>query len=618
MAFDYQKALSSGANEDDVLNYLTVLTKYNSRGAIEAGANKMDVIKYLSERAQNPIQQQEKNKGVLRKIVEAPFETLIAKPAVRFGQALAAPIVAGLGNEEQKANYRRAIQENVQAPSPVPVISNIKSALTLGKDRVENGINIEPVKGGVEGAKQIAGEALDVASYLIPGGKFAKTRLGLKAGFVSGLASGASAGTGQALQEGATVEDALITGAKTGLVGGVVGGAVGAIPGAVRGTINLARGTKDLVTAIAPSIRNIPSNVATNVAERVAAQKSIQALPKIAQDAANRGIAVEDAGFISNLSANLKAPAKKLFNVARTATTDADKIKVQEAVGAPMIKSLKTLQTKADSIGAKLGEEAKKLTNIKREDAADTVITRLKKVPGLQNIKVADYINGKLDFSKTTLSDELNPAAQKEIQTLFKKAIKSTDGESKHLLRQEIFEILGGKKKSLSNLTATEEKAMEAIRNGLFDVLGSQSKTYKKLGTSYAKTINPVNQLRRILKDDKVSEDLLEMNAGSLARKLTGNSLSRGEILTILAKVDKLVPRKSKISIAELQNFYNVLDKYIDLTPSTSFRSEVSKGIGSASDVGSALYTGAKNLTGETPAVRRKALEDLLDNVLGK
>lgn len=601
MAFDYQKALSSGANEDDVLNYLTVLTKYNSRGAIEAGANKMDVIKYLSERAQNPIQQQEQSKGILRKIAEAPFKTLIAKPAVRFGQALAAPIVAGLGNEEQKANYRRAIQENTQVPSP------------LG-----GSINIEPVKGGTEGAKQIAGEALDVASYLIPGGKFAKLGLGLKAGVVSGLASGAAAGTGQALQEGAAVEDALITGAKTGLVGGVVGGAVGAIPGVVRGTINLARGAKDLATAVAPSIRNIPSNVATNVAERVATQKSIQALPKIAQDAANRGIAVEDASFISNISANLKAPAKKLFNVARTATTDAEKIKVQEAVGAPMIKSLKTLQTKADTIGTKLGQEAKKLTNIKREDSVNAIVSRMKKVPGLENIDVSDYTNGKLNFTKTTLSKELNPAAQKEIQTLFKKAIKSTDGESKHLLRQEIFEILGGKKKSLSNLTATEEKAMEAIRNGLFDVLGSQSKTYKKLGTSYAKTINPVNQLRRILKADNVSEDLLEMKAGALARRLTSNAPSRAEIQTILAEVDKLVPRKSRISIAELQNFYNVLDKYIDLAPSTGFRSEVSKGVGSASDVGSALYTGAKNLTGQTPAVRRKALEDLLDNVLGK
>ena len=598
MAFDYQKAISSGANEDDVLNYLTVLTKYNSRGAIEAGANKMDVIKYLSERAQNPVQQKEESKGILRKIVEAPFETLIAKPAVRFGQALAAPIVYGLGDQATQDRYRQEIQKNVQAPSP------------LGGT-----INIEPVKGGVEGAKQIAGEALDTASYLVPGGKVAKSGLGIKAGMASGAASGFATGAGQSLQEGASVADAFTAGIETGAVGLGVGGLVGAVPGALRGTLNVARGARDLVTSVVPKLRNIPSNIATNVADRVAVQNSIKALPKVAQDAANKGIAIEDANFVANISPNLKAPAKKLFNVARNATTDAEKIKVQEAVGAPMIKSLRTAQSKADKIGAKLREESKKLNNIKREDSINAVINRLKKVPGLENIK---FINGKLDFTKTTLSSELNPAAQAEIQTLFKKAIKTTDGESKHLLRQEIFEMLGGKKSSQAPLTATQEKALEAIRNGLFDVLGSQSKVYKKLSTNYAKTINPIKNLRKILKADNVSEDLLEMKAGALARRLTSNAPSRAEIQTILTELDNLVPRESKLSIAELQNFYNVLDKYFGLAPSTGFRSEVSKGVGSASDVGSALYTGAKNLTGETHAVRRKALEDLLDNVLGK
>ena len=601
MAFDYQKALSSGANEDDVLNYLTVLTKYNSRGAIEAGANKMDVIKYLSERAQNPIQQKEESKGILRKIVEAPFETLIAKPAVRFGQALAAPIVYGLGDEATQDRYRQEIQKNVQAPSP------------LGGT-----INIEPVKGGVEGVKQIAGEALDTASYLIPGGKVAKSGLGIKAGMASGAASGFATGAGQSLQEGASVADAFTTGIKTGAVGLGAGGLVGAVPGAVRGTLNVARGTQKLVTSVAPKLKNIPSNIATNAADRIAVQNSIKALPKAAQDAANKGIAIEDANFVANISPNLKAPAKKLFNVARNATTDAEKIKVQEAVGAPMIKSLRTAQSKADKIGAKLQEESRKLNNIKREDAVNAVVSRLKKVPGLQNIEVSDYLKGNLKFDKTTLSSELNPAAQAEIQTLFKKAIKTTDGESKHLLRQEIFEMLGGKKSSQAPLTATQEKALEAIRNGLFDVLGSQSKVYKKLSTNYAKIINPVKTLRKILKADNVSEDLLEMKAGALARRLTSNAPSRAEIQTALTELDNLVPRKSRISVAELQNLYNVMDKYIGLSPSTSLRGEVAKGVGSASDVGSALYTGAKNLTGETPAVRRKALEDLLDNVLGK
>src|ERR1700749_1008947 len=48
MAYDYQGAISAGANPSDVINYLSKQTGYNSQGALQAGANPQDVLKYMS------------------------------------------------------------------------------------------------------------------------------------------------------------------------------------------------------------------------------------------------------------------------------------------------------------------------------------------------------------------------------------------------------------------------------------------------------------------------------------------------------------------------------------------------------------------------------------------
>lgn len=51
MAFNYQKALESGATEDQVLEYLNKTRKYDTVGALNAGASKTQVIEYLAKTA---------------------------------------------------------------------------------------------------------------------------------------------------------------------------------------------------------------------------------------------------------------------------------------------------------------------------------------------------------------------------------------------------------------------------------------------------------------------------------------------------------------------------------------------------------------------------------------
>lgn len=62
MAYDYQKAIQSGASEDQVLQYLNQTRGYNVDGALKAGANKSQLIDYLSktEVPSHPVAEQTK------------------------------------------------------------------------------------------------------------------------------------------------------------------------------------------------------------------------------------------------------------------------------------------------------------------------------------------------------------------------------------------------------------------------------------------------------------------------------------------------------------------------------------------------------------------------------
>lgn len=91
-----------------------------------------------------------KEDGFFKSIAKDAVNTLLVKPAVKFGQALAAPIVYGFGNEENKQRYRDAISQDTE----VPVFGKIEGQKAFGEG----------------GGKQIVGEALKTGSYLAGGG----------------------------------------------------------------------------------------------------------------------------------------------------------------------------------------------------------------------------------------------------------------------------------------------------------------------------------------------------------------------------------------------------------------------------------------------------------------
>lgn len=161
---------------------------------------------------------QTKEPGFLQNLITDPIKTLLVRPAIRTGQAVAGIGVNLFGSPETKARFQEALNQPVNFA----------------------GMTIEPQKGFDEGGgKQILGEAAQTASYLYTGGGApAVIGSGLKGQVLSSALQGTKVGAiggglysfGDAIQE-ADVQPSDIA-YKTlfgATLGGVTGGALGAI-----------------------------------------------------------------------------------------------------------------------------------------------------------------------------------------------------------------------------------------------------------------------------------------------------------------------------------------------------------------------------------------------------
>ena len=377
-----------------------------------------------------------------------------------------------------------------------------------------------------------------------------------------------------------------------------------------------AKAAGEVVSPIIGGLTRIPSRIGTNVAARQAFEQEIKTLPtKVAQTAARDGIDVSDIKFVYTLPKEGKSEFSALAKTAKEFEKNPRGTDPIEIVGKPIVSRLKELDSERSVIGKQLGEVADNLGVVTKPELTNGVFNRLTSIPGLSGLTTKD---GLLNFSKTTIASSLSKADRKAIQEAFTQATKWGDGKRAHLFRQELFEVLGGKKKSLQQMTDTQDKAFQAIRQGLSDVLESKNTSYKELSNQYRKIVQPLEEMRRFMKTiPEATEDVLDMQAGLLARRLTSHAVSNPKVRAILRAMDEatITKGKSQVSVENLQDFYNILNKYYDIAGKTSFQGQTKLGIEKAQGVGELVIGKARELAGETPAVRQKAFEDMLEEL---
>lgn len=185
------------------------------------------------------------NRNVAKSLIVDPVNALLVKPAARTAEVVGR---TGILGKNIKSGYEQMADEG--------------QSQTFFNDKEGNGgIKVNPIKSGVSGAKQIAGEAIETGIDLatLSGSpaafKGATGAKGLVKGAISGAKTGALVGgtygggaaLGKALQEDENIKDIGKNTLKGVATGAITGGVLGAVTGGISGAINRKNAVKEIL-----------------------------------------------------------------------------------------------------------------------------------------------------------------------------------------------------------------------------------------------------------------------------------------------------------------------------------------------------------------------------------
>ncbi len=171
--------------------------------------------------------------GFIANTAKDALNTLVVTPAVRAGQAVGAGISGLMGSTSE--------QQQAAAAQPV----NFMGMTVPGQKQMDQG-----------GNKQIAGQALKSASYLIPGAEAeGVVGKGIVGGAIQGAkvgaTSGALGGAGNSLSQGGNASDVASATAKGAGIGALAGGTLGGATGLAGNIWSKAYGSSSYDTNLA-------------------------------------------------------------------------------------------------------------------------------------------------------------------------------------------------------------------------------------------------------------------------------------------------------------------------------------------------------------------------------
>lgn len=383
---------------------------------------------------------------------------------------------------------------------------------------------------------------------------------------------------------------------------------------AVKPATELAGGIASTVADAGKYVADIPSRIAVNVGESQAKKEAIKTLGSpVVQKAAREGIDVIDLNSIKNIPKAEKPKLKKLADAVRDFAEDNTKTNPFEVVGQPIVSRLKIIDGQVKDYAKKLDDIAKGLEGqaVKNMDSIKQAVNT-----GLDNLKVIVDFDGKLNFVGSNL-EGLGKSGN-IVENIFKRINTAKDASDLHRLKKFIDENVSYGKR-VEGLSGEAERLLKSWRKSIDDTLDTQFPSYNKVNTELAKRIQPLNDLKDMLKSaDNLDTDLLTQKAGILARRITSAAPSNPEIKQILRNLDKFTKGKGKtlLSVERLQDFYNILNKYYDIAPKTGFKNMIKEGIEGAGSFQGMAIDKIKGFAGKSSAVRKKAFEDALAELL--
>ena len=536
----------------------------------------------------------EKKDGLLKTIIKSPIESLVVKPAVRAAEALAG--VGAFGKTVQRGAEMNAAKGT---DVDLPLLGNI---------------HVEPVKTGLSGVKQAAGEGLEAASYLVGGGGaktvgqgVAKTTFGsiVKRGAIEGAKAGGLYGAGEALQEDEGVGGTLLGAAKGAAVGGAAGGTLAAglygVSKAIGGVEKVAGKVREgfaeraarKAAENADNITYLQGNVPeASIAGKTLAKGAPGAAPKVVPDRAakeliRQGVPEADVALIKTAPSASKAKMVKMLDIRQSQLTNKRvTARATDVVGDSFLQQAKHIEKVNKEAGKQLGELAKKLSG-KRADPTAAIAGF---ADDLDNAGVKVGRGNKLNFKGSDF--EGNASVQRTIQNAWDRAMRvarSGDALQMHRAKTYIDEVVEYGK-AVEGLTGRSQRILKNFRRGIDTALDVRFPAYNKANTTFSETVRELDKIGQAMgRNFRLGDSFADAKAGVVMRRILSNTQSRSDILQLLESMQE-VARKNGMDIqndiiSEAQ-FADILERMLGSEAPTSFLGQIERGAaGIAGDV---------------------------------
>ena len=353
----------------------------------------------------------------------------------------------------------------------------------------------------------------------------------------------------------------------------------------------------------------------TNIKADKVTNQTIDELPSVtARNSVRQGIELPDAQFLYQVPKTQLPPLKKLYDATTKFVAGKTKTNPRELVGKPVVKRLTQLQNQVNRLGKELDTTADSL-NGKTVSSYPQIMNDVN--ASLNKIRVS-MNKGKLKFKGSNL--EGLGANEGIINNVYQRLLKVTDAADMHRLKKYIDNNVTYGKTS-GGFTGEAESLLKSWRKQIDTALDTQFPKYNTVNTELANRIRPIKDLQKILKEDGLDIDLVNLKAGDLMRRLTSNASSRTSIMQVLRDLDKATKVKGKVSlnVENLVEFYSLLEKYYpEIVGKNTFKGQITGAIENVQGVQEMLVGVAKKMSGKTADVQRKAINELMEDLFKK
>lgn len=508
--------------------------------------------------------------------------------------------------------------------------------------------------------REAVGGALQIGATLLPGAREVKGALAAATaakvpqavsqatvGGATGLGYGAGSGLEKSGRERSSVLQTVGDVSMSGTVGGATGLTVGAATGNATDWWNKPRAvpqatmekmvapkndaqilqpkkpditdiTADKVEKFKEFIKAAPDRIAINAKETSENAAFLAKQPPEVRRAITNGVTTRDARVTANLDEPTKKVARQMIEQADLIARGDDGVLPADIAGKQLQKRIELAESVRQDVGERLGESVKGLKG-EIVSSRTNVLKEMQKVPGLNGVSINN--KGNLNFKGTAMSSSARESERKAINALWND-MRGRDAFNLHQLRQEIFDILGGRTKAANPPTEIEEKALEAIRKGIANSLDDISTQYKTINKEYVKIIEPIKGLRRFYRGlENASGDILDETSGDLMSRFSGKSKSGKQLLMYLGQIDdELTKRgiKPDVDLRKLNDFHDILQNYyLETVKPGGLAGQASLGfkkglLGHLNDVAGKGVSVVSESMSQTDAVKRAALKSLL------